>query len=73
MNFLVSWFRSPVKLFAWSGIGLFIARLVFPARDFAGAYNVHTWLQLTDFRLDLNGFGLFECVGPVFLISALAC
>lgn len=67
----MSWFHSPVKLFAYSGIALFFVRLVFPPADFPGARNLHSWVRFFDFQLGLTGYGLFEFVGLVFLISAL--
>jgi len=67
----MSWFRSPVKLFAWTGVVLFLVRLLFPPADFAGAMHLHSYVRFLDFKLDLTGYGFFEFVGLVFLISAL--
>jgi hypothetical protein len=68
----MSWFRAPVKLFACSGIVLFLVGLLFPPADFAGAAQLHSYVRFFDFQLDLTGYGFFEFVGLVFLISALA-
>lgn len=67
----MSWFHSPVKLFAYSGVALFFVRLLFPPADFSGANHLHSWVRFFDFQLDLTGYGFFEFVGIVFLISAL--
>ncbi len=67
----MSWFRAPVKLFAWTGVVLFLVRLLFPPADFAGAMHLHSYVRFLDFKLDLTGYGFFEFVGLVFLISAL--
>ena len=64
----MSSFRSPVKLFAYSGIASFIVRELFPP---LGANNLHSWVRFFDFRLDLTGYGFLEFVGLVFLISAV--
>jgi|SRR5580704_10300305 hypothetical protein len=65
------WYRSPVKLFGYTGLLLFLVRVVFPPADFAGALQARTHLYFLDFRLDLTGFGLFEFAASVFLLSAL--
>ena len=67
----MSWFRSPVKLFAYTGVALFLVRLLFPPADFAGANHLHSWVRFFDFQLDLTGYGFFDFVGLVFLISSL--
>jgi hypothetical protein len=65
-------YRSPVKLFGYTGLLLFIVRLLFPPADFAGALQAHSSVRFFDFRLDLTGFGLIEFTACVFLLSALA-
>jgi len=67
----MSLFRAPAKLFACSGIALFLVRLLFPPADFAGAMHLHSYVRFFDFQLDLTGYGFFEFVGVVFLLSAL--
>ena len=67
----MSWFRAPVKLFAYSGVALFLIRLIFPPADFAGAMHLHSYVRFFDWKLDLTGYGFFEFVGLVFLLSAL--
>ncbi len=67
----MSWFHSPVKLFAYSGIALFFVRLIFPPASFPGANQLHSWVRFFDFQLDLTGYGFFEFIGLVFLVSAL--
>ncbi len=57
------WHRSPVKLFGYTGLLLFLLRVVFPPADFAGALQARTHLYLFDFRLDLTGFGMSEVEG----------
>jgi len=66
------WYRSPVKLFGYTGLLLFLVRLLFPPADFAGALQAHSQVRFFDLRLDLTGFGLFEFAASVFLLSALA-
>jgi hypothetical protein len=66
------WYRSPVKLFGYTGLLLFLVRLLFPPADFAGALQAHSSVRFFDFRLDLTGFGLIEFTACVFLLSALA-
>jgi hypothetical protein len=65
-------FRAPVKLFGYTGVLLFVVRLLFPPADFAGAHHVHSWVRSFGLQLDLTGYGFFEFAGLVFLISALA-
>jgi heme/copper-type cytochrome/quinol oxidase subunit 1 len=65
------WYRSPVKLFGYTGLLLFLVRVLFPPADFAGALQASTHLYFFDFRLDLTGFGLFEFAASVFLLCAL--
>jgi hypothetical protein len=66
------WYRSPFKLFGYTGVLLFLVRLLFPPADFAGALQAHFYVRFFDFRLDLTGFGLFEFAASVFLLCALA-
>jgi len=68
----MAWYRSPVKLFGYTGLLLFIVRLLFPPADFAGALQAHSSVRFFDFRLDLTGFGLIEFTACVFLLSGLA-
>src|SRR5579863_1457088 len=68
----MSWFRTPVRLFAYSGVALFLIRLIFPPTDFAGAMHLHTYVRFFDWKLDLTGYGFFEFMGLMFLLSALA-
>ncbi len=65
------WYRSPVKLFGYTGLLLFLVRVVFPPADFAGAVHLHSYVRFFDFRLDLTGYGLFEFAALVFLLSSL--
>src|ERR1700719_4723206 len=67
----VPWYRSPVKLFGYTGLLLFLVRVLYPPADFAGAFHVHSYMRFLDFRLDLTGYGLFEFVAVVFLASSL--
>jgi hypothetical protein len=66
------WYRSPVKLFGYTGVLLFLVRVLFPPADFAGALQAHSYVRFFDLRLDLTGFGLFEFAASVFLLCALA-
>jgi hypothetical protein len=67
----MSWFRTPVKLFSYSGVAFILIRLIAPPGDFAGAVHLHSYVRLFDWKLDLTGYGLFEFAGLVFLFSAL--
>ena len=67
----MSWYRSPVKLFGYTGLLLFLVRVVFPPADFAGAVHLHSYVHFFDFRLDLTGYGLFEFAALVFFLSSL--
>jgi hypothetical protein len=64
------WFRSPVKLFAYAALCLFVVRLVFPPPD--DAVQLHSYVHFLDLRLDLTGYGVFEFAALVFVVSALA-
>jgi hypothetical protein len=66
------WYRSPVKLFGYTGLLLFLVRVLFPPADFAGALQARSHVYFFDWRLELTGFGLFEFAASVFLLSALA-
>ena len=66
------WYRSPVKLFGYTGLLLFLVRLLFPPADFAGALQAHSVVHFFDLRLDLTGFGIFEFAAWVFVLSAFA-
>lgn len=66
------WFRSPVMLFGSAGLLLFIARLVFPPADFVGAPQLHFYAHFFDLRLDLTGYGVFEFVALIFVLSAVS-
>jgi hypothetical protein len=66
------WSTSPVKLFGCSGLLLFLVRVIFPPADFAGAVQLHSYVRLFDFRIDLTGYGIFEFCALVFVLSALA-
>ena len=66
------WYRSPVKLFGYTGFLLFLIRLAFPPADFAGAIQLHSQVHFFDFRFDLTGYGIFDFTAVIFLVSALA-
>jgi len=66
----VAWFRSPVKLFGSIAVSLFFVRTIFPPSD--QGYQLQAYVHFQDARIDLNGYGVFEFVGVVFVVSALA-
>jgi hypothetical protein len=66
------WFRSPVKLFGYTALLLFLVRMVFPPANFAGALQARLHIHIMDLNVDLTGYGLFEFAAVVFLLSALA-
>lgn len=67
----MSWFCSPIKLFAYSGIALFLVRILFAPTEFSGTH-LHSWVRFFDLQVDLTGYGFFDFFGFIFLISALA-
>jgi len=68
----MSWFHNPAKLFGFTGLLVFLVRYLYPPPDLAGGGQLHSFVRFFDFRLDLTGYGLFEFVGIVFLLSALS-
>jgi len=65
----MAWFRSPPKLFGYTGLLLFLVRMFFPPPD--QAPQLHSYVHFFDLRLDLTGYGVFEFAALVFAISAL--
>jgi len=64
------WFRSPVTLFGYAALFLFVMRVLFPPPE--GSAQLHSYVHFFDFRLDLTGYGVFEFVALVFVLTALA-